>query len=96
MRKLAILFFMGMLGACASMQEVLTPKSAQSLDIRACLQQEALTRIQDGSALASPVRTTVKKMVTACLAADADSETRQSMMQTAQEILTQLMQNKNN
>jgi len=79
--------------ACTQVAEV---KETATVDMKSCLISEAQSAIQDGSAFAAPVRTTVRKMSTACLnkvmAPQAQtpavvSETKQE----AQNILTALM-----
>ena len=91
MKKYILLLSIGLLAGCAGGKSFLKSETgAAAVDLKACLTQEAANRIQDGSALAAPVRTTVKKMVLACLAPNADAENRQSATQLAQDILVQM------
>lgn len=88
MKKYLYLSLMGLLTACTGGQEVLAPES----DLKTCLTNEAIARIQDGSALAAPVRTTAKKMVAACLTGSKETtETKQTATTMAQNILSALM-----
>ena len=81
-----------LLAGCAGQQNFFSATSETgTADLKACLMQEATNRIQDGSALAAPVRTTVKKMVAACLTQSADADDRQSATTLAQDILVQMM-----
>ena len=59
--------------------------------LKTCLTNEALARIQDGSALASPVRTTAQKMLNACMAPEEQTPEDKAL---AQSILTALMREK--
>ncbi|MBQ7412994.1 MAG: hypothetical protein IJV07_01805 [Alphaproteobacteria bacterium] len=88
MKKYLYLGLMGLLTACAGENGLLPQKN----DLKTCLTNEALARIQDGSALAAPVRTTAKKMVVACLVGeDETTETKQTATTMAQDILSALM-----
>jgi len=60
-------------------------------ELRTCLTNEALVRIQDGSALASPIRTTAQKMLNACMLPQEQTAESKALAQT---ILTALMQEK--
>ena len=80
-------------GACTQISQL---TETTTTDMKSCLMSEAQSAIQDGSAFAAPVRTTVRKMSTICLnkiMAPQDqtpavvSETKQE----AQNILTTLM-----
>ena len=61
----------------------------QSKRYKACLTKEAEACILDGSALASPIRTTVQKMLNACLTSEEQTPATQQM---AQGILSGLLQ----
>ena len=60
-------------------------------ELKTCLTNEALARIQDGSALASPIRTTAQKMLNACMMPQEQTAESKALAQT---ILTALMQEK--
>ena len=87
MKKYVCIALMGLLAGCMDKAEFLKEKS----DMQSCLTEKAMAYVQDGSALASPMRTTVKKMLSACLAPE---EQTPATTQLAQGILTALM-NKN-
>ena len=87
MKKYIAIALAGLVAACELPQQILSEQT----DLKTCLTNEALARIQDGSALAAPVRTTAKKMVAACLPDTQSTEQTQSARTLAQEILTQLM-----
>lgn len=89
MKKYLYLSLMGLLTACANGNSLLPQKN----DLKTCLTNEAIARIQDGSALAAPVRTTAKKMVIACLTEEEEktTETKQTATTMAQDILSTLM-----
>ena len=92
MKKYIFLLSGMLLAGCAGQQSFFSAVSESGTsDLKACLMQEATNRIQDGSALAAPVRSTVKKMVAACLTSSADSNDRQSATVLAQDILVQMM-----
>ena len=90
MKKITILSLL-LLGACSVKVVEETQKTEVAVsdrDFVACLTDEATARIQDGSAQASPVRITVKKMLNACV--DKQEQTPE-VKQQAQNILTSLM-----
>ena len=87
MKKYICVVMLGLLAGCMDKSEFMQEKA----DMQSCLTNKAMAYVQDGSALASPVRTTVKKMLAACLAPE---EQTPATTQLAQGILTALM-NKN-
>ena len=65
-------------------------------DLKACLTGEALAAVQDGSAFAAPMRTTAKKVATACLnkmmtPAEQTPAVISETQSQARTVLTQLM-----
>ncbi len=69
-------------------------------DIKTCLLREAQSCIQDGSAFASPVRTTAKKIATVCVnevipTSEQTENTSSETRQMAQTILTTLIGQEN-
>ena len=90
MNKFLCLTLIGLLAGCAAQQQ----EVKKQVDMKTCLMNEATARVQDGSALAAPIRTTAKKIVAVCLIGDETPETQQSALQTTQDILTNLMKNK--
>ena len=86
MKKYICVALLGLLAGCMDKSELLKEKA----DLQSCLTNKAMAYIQDGSALATPVRTTVKKMLAACLAPE---EQTPASTQLAQGILTALMNN---
>ncbi|MDY6407085.1 MAG: hypothetical protein SPL08_00075 [Pseudomonadota bacterium] len=87
MKKYMCLTLFGLLAGCMDSSELLKEKT----DMQSCLTEKAMAYVQDGSALASPMRTTVKKMLAACLAPEDQTPAN---TQVAQGILSALM-NKN-
>ena len=87
MKKILCLSVCCLLAACQGGMMSL-PTGEQ---LKTCLTNEALARIQDGSALAAPVRTTAKKMLNACLLPEEQTPESNVLAQT---ILTALMQEK--
>ena len=84
MKKIFCLTLILLLAGCTG-ETVLT----KAKDTKACLKKEAEARIADGSALASPVRTTAKQMLDACLTKEEQTPGTQQM---AQGVLTGLLQ----
>ena len=84
MKKYICVALLGLLAGCMDKSEFMKEKA----DMQSCLTEKAMAYVQDGSALASPVRTTVKKMLAACLAPE---EQTPATTQLAQGILTTLM-----
>lgn len=87
MKKYKYMALCLLLASCMDKSDLLKEKA----DMQSCLTEKAMASIQDGSALASPMRTTVKKMLSACLAPE---EQTPANTQLAQSILSALM-NKN-
>ena len=70
------------------------------IDIKTCLLREAQSCVQDGSAFASPIRTTAKKIATTCInevipTSEQTENTSSETSQMAQTILTTLIGQKN-
>lgn len=86
-KKYMCVALFGLLAGCMD-QSGFMKKEA---DLQSCLTEKAIGFVQDGSAAASPMRTTVKKMVNACLTPE---EQTPATTQLAQGILTTVM-NKN-
>ena len=87
MKKIICLSACCLLAAC---QDGMMPLPTGEA-LRTCLTNEALTRVQDGSASASPVRITAKKMLNACMPAEEQTAEDKALAQT---ILTAMMQEK--
>jgi len=87
MKKISFITLCLLLAGCMDKSDLLKEKA----DMQSCLTEKAMAYIQDGSALASPMRTTVKKMLAACLAPEDQTP---ATTQVAQGILSALM-NKN-
>ena len=87
MKKILCLSVCCLLAACQ--EGMLSLPTGEQL--KTCLTNEALTRIQDGSALAAPVRTTAKKMLDACMPAEEQTAEDKALAQT---ILTAMMREK--
>ena len=85
MKKIICLSLVALLGACT---QRMTPLPTGE-ELRVCLTNEALTHIQDGSALASPIRITAKKMLNACKKAEEQTSEDKQLAQT---ILAAMMQ----
>ena len=88
MKKYLCVALIGLLAGCMDKSELLKEKA----DLQSCLTTKAMAYVQDGSALATPMRTTVKKMLSACLAPE---EQTPANTQLAQGILSALMNNSN-
>ncbi len=97
-KSLIILTTAFLMTACSQ----LTPDTMRSsvdatkTRIKACLTTEAMNAVQDGSAFASPVRTTVKKMTASCLNQLIPTEEQTPTLETeteqqAKSILTTLL-----
>ncbi|MBR6412142.1 MAG: hypothetical protein IKS41_03150 [Alphaproteobacteria bacterium] len=84
MKKYICVALLGLLAGCMDKSEFMKEKS----DMQSCLTAKAMAYVQDGTALASPMRTTVKKMLAACLAPE---EQTPATTQLAQGILSALM-----
>lgn len=84
MKKYKYIALCLLLAGCIDKSDLLKEKA----DMQSCLTEKAMAYIQDGSALASPMRTTVKKMLSACLAPE---EQTPANTQLAQGILSALM-----
>jgi len=87
MKKYICVALFGLLTGCMDKSGFMKEEA----DLQSCLTEKAVGFVQDGSALASPMRSTVKKMVNACLALEDQTPTT---TQLAQGILTTVM-NKN-
>jgi len=83
MKKIISLSLFLLLAACSGASFM-----QKANDMKACFTKEAQARILDGSALASPVKTTVQAMLNACM---TEEEQTPSNYQIAQSILTGLM-----
>ncbi len=75
---------------------VAADKATDKTDLKACLTSEALVAVQDGSAFATPMRTTAKKVATACLnkmmtPAEQTPAVVSETQSQARTVLTQLM-----
>lgn len=75
---------------------VAADKATDKTDLKACLTSEALAAVQDGSAFAAPMRTTAKKVATACLnkmmtPAEQTPAVVSETQSQARTVLTQLM-----
>lgn len=97
-KSVLILTIVLMVGACAQLTPNTTTVSSADIktQIKACLTTEAMNRIQDGSAFASPIRTTVKNMTDTCLnklmpAAEQTPAATTETQQEAKTILTTLL-----
>lgn len=88
MKKLICLTGLMLLAACSG-----ESFQSKTKDTKACLLQKAEAYVADGTAFASPVKTTVQKMLVACL---TPAEQTPEMQQLAQGILTNLMKAKEN
>ena len=84
MKKFGCVALLVLLTGCVDESELLKEKA----DLQSCLTEKAMAYVQDGSALASPMRTTVKKMLSACLAPEQQTP---ADTQLAQGILSALM-----
>jgi len=88
MRKYMYIALMGLLAGCVNTS---TPEQKKS-DMQSCLTEKATAYIQDGSAIAAPMRSTVKKMLNACVAPEVQTPEDK---QLAQSILSSLMSGQN-
>ena len=84
MKKYICVALLGLLAGCVDGSEFFGDEA----DTKSCLTAQATAYIQDGSASASPMRTTVKKMMNACLMPE---EQTPATTQMAKSILTTLM-----
>jgi len=84
MKKYICVAFLGLLAGCVDQPALVQKKD----NLKPCLTEKAMIAVQDGSAAASPMRTTVKKMLNACLKPE---EQTPADTQLAKGILSALM-----
>ena len=95
-KSFMILFSCILLSGCTQINNQIVQVTDKKTDIKICLMREAQVCIQDGSAFATPIRTTAKKITKTCInevipeseqTESVSSETRQM----AQVVLTTLI-----